>query len=81
MSLILEKTLIAKDYIPIQTTKPNIIYKKKYDECSEVSIKKKGDKYKVTFPLKNSPKSFTTELDSFHEAHHYLYDIIAEEIV
>ena len=81
MSLATEKKLINSNYVPIISTSSNIVYKKKFDETTEYSIKKQNTKYKVTFPLSNSTKAYTTTFDSKKDAQEYLYDIVEETIV
>ena len=81
MSLATEKKLINNNYIPIISTSSDIVYKKKFDETTEYSIQKQNTKFKVTFPLSNSTKAYTTTFDSKKAAQEYLYDIVEEIIV
>ena len=81
MSLALEKKFIQHNYVPTVSTSSDIVYKKKFDETTQYALEKKNNKYKVTFPLSNSTKAYTTTFDSKKAAEDYLYDIVDEVVV
>ena len=51
MSLATEKKLISKNYYPLVNTTTEMTYVKKFDECTQYTIKKRGSKYVVKFTL------------------------------
>jgi len=81
MSLATEKKLISRNYYPLTNSTSEMTYVKKFDECTQYTIKKRGSKYVVTFPLSNSFSSYTTHFDDYNLASKYLYEIVDEIVV
>lgn len=80
MSLATEKKLVSNNYIPLNDSSI-MNYVKKKDETTQYSIKRQGRKYRVTFPLSSSNKSYATDFDNIETAKEYLYDIVTEVVV
>jgi hypothetical protein len=81
MSLAAEKKLITKNYYPLVNTTTEMTYVKKFDECTQYTIKKRNSKYVVTFPIVGSSSSYTTQFDDYENAAKYMSDIVAEVVV
>jgi len=81
MSLTTEKKLLSKNYYPLVNTTSEMTYVKKFDECTQYTIKKRHSKYVVTFPIAGSTSSYTTHFDDYELASKYLYDIVDEIVV
>ena len=81
MSLATEKKLISKNYYPLVNTTTEMTYVKKFDECTQYTIKKRGSKYVVTFPLSQSSSSYATYFNDYELASKYLYEIVDEVVV
>ena len=81
MSLATEKKLISKNYYPLVNNSSEMTYVKKFDECTQYTIKKRNSKYVVTFPIVGSSSSYTTQFDDYNLASKYLYDIVDEMVV
>jgi protoheme ferro-lyase len=81
MSLATEKKLISKNYYPLVNTTSEMTYVKKFDECTQYTIKKRNSKYIVTFPIAGSSSSYTTQFADYELASKYLYDIVDEIVV
>ena len=81
MSIATEKTLISRNYYPIVNNSSEMTYVKKYDECTQYTIKKRHSKYVVTIPLSQSNASYTTYFDDYQDAAKYMSDIVAEVVV
>ena len=81
MSLATEKKLISRNYYPLVNTTSEMTYVKKFDECTQSTIKKRHSKYVVTFPIAGSSSSYTTHFNDYELASKYLYDIVDEIVV
>tara|TARA_Y100000992_G_C20882126_1_gene312232 strand:+ start:105 stop:350 length:246 start_codon:yes stop_codon:yes gene_type:complete len=81
MSLKTEKKLVSRNYYPLVNNSSEMTYAKKHDECTQYTIKKRGSKYVVTFPLPDSTSSYTTYFQDYEHASEYLNEIVDEIIV
>ena len=81
MSLATERKLVSNNYMPLDDSSSIMNYVKKRDETTQYSIKRQGRKYRVTFPLASSNKSYATDFDNIETAKEYLYDIVTEVVV
>ncbi len=78
MSLSTEKKLVQNGYYSIKSSTSEYIYRKKYDETTNIECVKQGNRYKVVFPLPDATTSYSKFFDTQQEATQYLNMIIAQ---